>query len=229
MLSGKYGCPITNTTITLQQATDQLAETQPLVYVPGTTVYYSSVGMHIVGRIAELVTGKSWATLFKERIADPCAMEVSSYGDTDNAYIAGGLQTVPTDYLNFLQMILDRGVFGKKRVLSEEAIDVFFTPQTLNAKRVESPYPTPPPYHPYDAKLVHYGFGSWQDVVNPDNGEIERISQPGAFGTFPWVDIKRGMTGFIFTNSILEETIASELRMQQIIRNVVDAKEVPTD
>ncbi len=99
--------------------------------------------MHIVGRIAELVTGKSWAILFKERIADPCAMQVSSYGDTDNAYIAGGLQTVPADYLNFLQMILDYGVFGQKRVLSEEAIEVFFTPQTRKAQRVESPLSYP--------------------------------------------------------------------------------------
>ncbi len=225
-LSGKYGCPIANTTITLQQATEQLAETQPLVYTPGTTVYYSSVGMHIVGRIAELVTGKSWAILFKERIADPCAMQVSSYGDTDNAYIAGGLQTVPADYLNFLQMILDYGVFGQKRVLSEEAIEVFFTPQTRKAQRVESPYPTPPPYHPYDAKLVYYGFGSWQDVVNPDTDEIERISQPGAFGTFPWVDRKRNMIGIIFTNSVLEETISSELKMQQLIRETVDTAEM---
>ncbi len=222
--AGSLVCAVTDTSITLEEAVNRIAKTQPLVYKPGTTVYYSGIGMHIAGRIAEIVSGKSWHQLVAERITGPCHMPSSTFGDaSENAYIAGGLRTTAADYLNFLQMLLDNGYFGNRRVLSAEAVQTYFTPQATNARLVENPYPTPPPFYPYDeAPTVRYGFGAWQDVVNPMTEEVERISIPGAFGMFPWVDRKRNLVGIIMTQSTLEATIRTELKLIKRVRDAID-------
>lgn len=51
---------------------DNLAE-MPLVYEPGTKWSYS-VGLDLMGRVIEVVSGKSFDTFLKERIFDPCGM-----------------------------------------------------------------------------------------------------------------------------------------------------------
>jgi CubicO group peptidase (beta-lactamase class C family) len=51
---------------------DGLAE-MPLVYEPGTKWSYS-VGLDLMGRVIEVVTGKPFDAFLKERIFDPCGM-----------------------------------------------------------------------------------------------------------------------------------------------------------
>lgn len=51
---------------------DNLAE-MPLVYEPGTKWSYS-VGLDLMGRVIEVVSGKPFDTFLKERIFDPCGM-----------------------------------------------------------------------------------------------------------------------------------------------------------
>lgn len=57
----------------LETFADRLAE-MPLVYDPGTTWSYS-VGLDLMGRVIEVVSGKSFDTFLKHEIFDPCGME----------------------------------------------------------------------------------------------------------------------------------------------------------
>lgn len=86
----------------LEAFADGIAE-MPLVYQPGTKWSYS-VGLDILGRVIEVVAGKPFDEVMKERILDPCGMtstyfqvpesEVGRF--TDNYGILGGVP-VPID------------------------------------------------------------------------------------------------------------------------------------
>ena len=51
-----------------------------LVAEPGAEFRYGGLSMQVAGRIAEVVSGKSWAKLFEERITGPCEMPNTRYG-----------------------------------------------------------------------------------------------------------------------------------------------------
>ena len=79
------------------------------------------------GRMAELATGKSWETLFQEKIGRPLDMSSTHFTPVDttqghNPMLGGGARTALRDYSHFLQMIADGGMFRSKRVLSESSI-----------------------------------------------------------------------------------------------------------
>jgi CubicO group peptidase (beta-lactamase class C family) len=81
--------------------------------------------MHVGGRIAEIVSGKSWNELLVERIATPLGMsntDFFAYGPTGDPRPAGDARSSTDDYARFLQMILQRGHFDGKRILSEASV-----------------------------------------------------------------------------------------------------------
>lgn len=86
----------------LEKFADGLAE-MPLVHQPGTKWSYS-VGLDLLGRVIEVVSGKSFDAFLREAIFEPCGMdstwfrvpmsEVARF--TDNYAIAGG-RKLPID------------------------------------------------------------------------------------------------------------------------------------
>ena len=92
----------------MQAAVDIIADV-PLTYPPGTALYYSGMGMQVAGRIAEIVTGKPWVEVFREKIGIPCDMPHTSYyafGPTRNPNVAGSVRTSLDEYGNFVYMLL---------------------------------------------------------------------------------------------------------------------------
>ncbi|AZI34562.1 putative hydrolase [Caenibius tardaugens NBRC 16725] len=61
-----------NTTLTLTQFADRLAD-MPLVYQPGTKWSYS-VGLDLLGRVIEVVSGQTFDAFLQERLFDPLGM-----------------------------------------------------------------------------------------------------------------------------------------------------------
>jgi CubicO group peptidase (beta-lactamase class C family) len=132
LLSQTHGLPGSNAAIappqvdnglTLAQAVDRIALDDTLVFPPGSKhTYMPAVSYHIAGRIAEIVTGKTWAQLFEERVGGPLEMTGFSYGDTPNPRIGGGAKCALQDYGNLVQMHLAGGVFKGRRVLSAASV-----------------------------------------------------------------------------------------------------------
>jgi CubicO group peptidase (beta-lactamase class C family) len=205
--------------ITLAAAVDSIALYVPLAFSPGSAFSYGSSGMHIGGRIAELVSGKSWQALFNEKIAEPCHMSVR-YGSASNPIIAGGGNTSAADYLKFLEMIVNKGMFAGKRVLSESALIMMLSDQTNGAVIKGTPYATNP-FSPYPNTSIRYGMGNWLDVVDA-NGNVLESSSPGLFGAHPWQDSKNKIAGIIFTQTTPKKSNLTSLEIRKMIRDILE-------
>ncbi|GAA3958993.1 serine hydrolase domain-containing protein [Mucilaginibacter dorajii] len=179
----------------MDEAIQNIAD-MPMEGKPGTVFRYSNTGLQIAGAIIEKISGKSFETLFAERIAQPLNMINSDFGKGAVALPAGGAYSTPNDYLNFLAMILNKGMFNGKRILSEKSIiDMQINRITANIKVA---------YSPAEASNAGYGFGEWVLKV-PGTHKSSFISSPGLFGSFPWVNNDKHYAAFMMTFYINSE------------------------
>lgn len=208
--------------LTLAQAVDSIAVYAPLLNKPGTTFNYGSTSMQIAGRIAEVVSGKSWQAVFNEKIAQPCHMSALYLQmSTQNPLIAGGVRTSAANYINFLKMLASRGTFNGTRVLSESSVIQMTTDQTRNATIQGTPYPSNP-FATNPLTVVRYGIGNWLDVTDATGNVTEESSSPGLFGTHPWQSSKHHIAGIIFTQTTPKKSNAISLRIRQMVREIIE-------
>lgn len=177
----------------MDEAMNAIAK-QPMEGEPGKTFHYSNVGLQIAGAVMEKISGKSFETLFAERIAMPCNMKNSDFGKGKVALPAGGGWSTAEDYLNFLQMILHEGTFNGKQILSKASIIEMQRNRVARDAVIVS--------SPAEAGNWGYGLGEW--VMEDIGGEkrSDAVTSPGLFGSFPWVDNKKQYAGFLMTFNI---------------------------
>ena len=160
----------------------------------GKVFFYGNIGPDIAARVVEIIAKKSFETLIKTRILTPLMMRHTTFsGDADLVDPAGGALSSAADYMNFLTMILDKGMFMGKRVLSEKAVAEMGTIQNKNI---------PIKYTPKITEGFDYGLGQWIQETDA-SGNSTVVSCPGLFGTWPYVDKCRGYACIIFTKNLL--------------------------
>lgn len=187
---------INDRSTTLDLCAQQIAAV-PLVAVPGTQLNYGGLSMQAAGRMIEVAAGTSWVQAFADRITRPLGMNqtlAALPGRDQNPLVPGGYASTGLDYTRFLQMILNRGVYDGRRILSPQAVEEMATDQTRGAMIASSPY------QPFDRFFpgvgeTRYGVGGWL-TPNPATPSVEMSSQ-GAFGFSPWVDFERNLTGVL--------------------------------
>jgi CubicO group peptidase (beta-lactamase class C family) len=163
---------------------------QPVEAAPGEAFRYSSTGLQIAAAILEEISGKDFETLFAERIAKPCGMTNTDFGHKKVPLAAGGAQGSSTDYLHFLEMIINKGVYNGKRILRQQSVEMMQQNYTSGKKVI---------YSPVEAGNWGYGFGGWT-MENASSGTIsDAFTSPGLFGSFPWVDNKNKYAAVLFT------------------------------
>jgi CubicO group peptidase (beta-lactamase class C family) len=189
----KEGLAAMKTTKNMDEAMAQIA-VQPMEGEPGKTFHYSNTGLQIAAAVIEKISGKNFETLFQERIAKPCNMVNSDYGNVAVPLAAGGAFSTAEDYINFLQMILQEGNFNGKQVLSKNAIISMQKNNIAKDAIIKS--------SPAEAGNWGYGFGEW--VMDSAIGDVrsKAVTSPGLFGTFPWVDYEKNYTAILFTFNI---------------------------
>ena len=177
---------IINQASSMDETMEKIAE-QPMEGEPGKVFHYSSIGLQVADAVIEKISGKDFNTLFKERIALPCDMKNTDYGNGKIPVAAGGAFSTPEDYIHFLQMILQNGYYNGKQILSKESIIKMQKNYAKNARVA---------YTPAEAGNWGYGLGEWvmDDAVDRSNA----VTSPGLFGSFPWVDNERQYAGFLF-------------------------------
>ncbi len=163
----------------------------PMEGKPGEVFHYSSIGLQIAAAVIEKISGEDFKTLFNERIAVPCGMKNTDFGEGKIALAAGGAISTPEDYIHFLQMILQDGNYNGKEVLSKESIVKMEQDYTKNARVA---------YTPDESGTLDYGLGEW--ILENGNGRANVVSSPGLFGSFPWVNNKKKYAGFLFVLNI---------------------------
>jgi serine-type D-Ala-D-Ala carboxypeptidase/endopeptidase len=171
---------------------------------PGVKFAYGGTSLQVAGGVAEVASGMSWADLFHEKIVVPCEMDDTSfpYPSFENPAIAGGVYTKIWDYANFLEMLLNKGVYNGKQVLSEASVNEMFKDQTEGCEPIGS----------------RYGLGCWRDLVH-DDGTVTQISSPGAQGYTPWIDLNRNMYAVFQIKDKGLNDIIEQIKIE--VRNVV--------
>jgi CubicO group peptidase (beta-lactamase class C family) len=204
----------------MDEAIEKIAA-MPMEGEPGKTFHYSNAGLQIAGAIIEKISGKSFETLFAERIAKPLDMKNTDFGKGKVALPAGGAQSTPEDYLHFLEMILHKGEYNGKRILSEKSI------AAMQKNRIDSSVRIA--YSPTEAASFGYGYGEWVMETSVINNLTTTVTSPGLFGSFPWVDYKNNYCGFLMTFYLKNEGRNERYRslkalVDTTINNAVDSK-----
>lgn len=169
------------------------------IVAPDTEFRYGGAQWQVAGAVAEVASGKPWAQLIDEIYVQPCGLDTLAYNNhfgqlatgfeyptafdadpstlqpTDNPNMEGGVYVAPPDYAELLLMHLRGGRCGDTQVLSLAALD------RMHADAV-GPDPGPD---------TAYGMGWW---IDPATG---RISDPGAYGSVPWLDLEDGYGAYL--------------------------------
>ena len=211
--------------LTLMQCVRTIAAEVPRAPA-GVEFRYGGVALHVAGGMAEIATGRSWRSIFQERIVEPLGLQHTQYGHSglsDNPGLAGNLITSSSDSIKFLQMILNNGEFEGKRILKPETVRLMEQGHT-GAVRREGHLPTRHTDTPHDL----YGYGVWRDVVDAEDNLLVG-SSPGKFGAAPWIDRELDLAGTfiveIKNGGDVEAARPDPAGIQFLVCDVIDAAE----
>lgn len=164
----------------------------------GEEFWYGNIGPIIAGRVLEVISKKSFDRLAQERLFRPMKMRSSTFTDFEGKAInpSSGAQTSAADMINFMSMILNKGVFEGKRILSEAAIA-----EMEKAQFTEKPVK----YAPESMQGLHYGLGIWLQQEDA-NGNGTVVSGLGDYGSFAYADHCRQYAAVMIVQNPLKES-----------------------
>lgn len=172
-------------------------------------------GMQIAAYAAERATGMRWANIFDTFMRQPCKMLQTHYGRNPSdtrIYVESGMTSTTRDYANFLSMILNKGEFEGKRVLSAEAAYalVEHIPRPVHQGRFS-----------VDVRetISRYRIGRWVDELNDDE-ETVQVSSGGRFGFFPWIRFDENFYAVVGMRTQKPQSIHSRSVSRQVSRIV---------
>lgn len=93
---------------------------------PGSNFCYVSVDTHVIGMMIRALTGKRIVDLLNTYLVEPMGFEGRAYMLSDNLdepFVLGGLNLCTRDYARIAQMMLQRGEWQGRRILSEAWVD----------------------------------------------------------------------------------------------------------
>ena len=158
----------------LETEVDAFASKREIESNPGTQIYFSQIGPDIAARVLEVITKKTFDRIVQDKILRLCKMRSTSFtnenGVTSNA--ADGAVTSANDYINFLAMLLNKGMFDGKKVLSEKSVAEMETIQFAKLPVI---------YMPKEGAGLKLGLGCWIE-----NGNT--VTSLNMTGFYPYVD-----------------------------------------
>jgi len=215
----------------------------PLAYQPGTTWDYSQ-STDILGRVVEVVSGKSLYKFEKERLLDPLGMTNTSFYVTDTAKQALIAEPFPNDRKigagaemadPRIARKYESGGGGMMSTIGDYArfAAMLANGGTLDGKRYLSPKTiaymgsnhigpgsgvSPGPYYLPGAGFgFGLGFAVRTDAgVSPVEGSVGEMNWSGAGGTTFWVDPKENM--FVV---FMAQTVSQRGRLRVALKNIV--------
>ncbi len=182
---------------------------------PGTDFWYGNVGLNIAGRVLEIVTKKKFESLIKTKLLSPLGMSKTTFTDPNGGAVnpSGGAKSTPDDYMKFLVMLLNKGRYNGKQIISEASVNEMLKVQSSTDKIK---------YAPKAAQGYNYASGSW--VMEEKNGTATALASPGLFGTWPMIDYCRGYAYIVFVKNLLGEERA---KVHEALKTIVDEQIKP--
>jgi CubicO group peptidase (beta-lactamase class C family) len=216
----------------------------PLAEQPGTLWDYGH-STDILGRIMEIVTGKSLLQIERDKLLDPLGMNGTRFYVTDpdkkkliampmpndsdfrvgfTAYAdvpmkwesgGGGMVSTMADIARFSQMILDGGKLDGRQYLKPETFKLMTTDHIGPGSGVERDFF----YFPGDGFGFGLGFGVRTDPGNakpPPAGSLGELKWDGASGCYFAIDRKQDMF-FV----LLEQTPSERQKIQPTVKRLI--------
>lgn len=214
--------------LTLAQSVTLIGLQGSQAFPAGTQLGYDGKGMQTVGQIAAQRTGLSWGELARTRIFDACDMPEADYLQFDpNPAVAGGLRSSADETIRYAQMLIDGGLYKGSRVLSPNAVERMFVNETRTLPVYAAPFPATHPFYPYGDQ-PDYAFGSWILAENPQSQHVEELVGAGAWGSYLWIDRRRGMTATFITDIApgSQSSMNAALGLFAIARQIVEGAQV---
>jgi CubicO group peptidase (beta-lactamase class C family) len=215
----------------------------PLAYQPGTTWDYSH-SVDILGRVIEVISGKSLYQFEKERLLDPLGMKDTAFYVTDQAKKSLVAEPSPNDRTIGNDAVMndprisqkwESGGGGMVSTIGDYAkfAHMVLNGGTLDGRRYLSPKTvaymganhigagsgvTPGPYY---LPGPGFGFGLGFAVrteagVSPAEGTVGEMNWSGAGGTAFWVDPKENM--FVV---FMAQTVSQRGRLRVALKDIV--------
>jgi CubicO group peptidase (beta-lactamase class C family) len=215
----------------------------PLAYQPGTTWDYSQ-STDILGRVIEVISGKSLYEFEKERLLDPLGMKDTGFYVTEEAGKSLVAEPFPNDRTIGNNSVMndprvaqkwESGGGGMVSTIGDYArfAQMILEGGTLDGRRYLSPKTvaymgsnqigpgsgvTPGPYY---LPGPGFGFGLGFAVrteagVSPAEGSVGEMNWSGAGGTTFWIDPKENM--FVV---FMAQTVSQRGRIRVALKNVV--------
>lgn len=180
---------------TLEEEAMGIASRKEIETNPGTEFKYSNIGYNLVGRVLEVVSKKGFDRIMADRVLRPLGMRGSSFTNDDfNAAIdpSFGARSTANDLTNFFVMLLNKGKFNNKQVLTEEAVATLLSLQAPAGQMKNGPK---------GSEAFGYAMGGW--IVEADSKDKPTaIGLPSFSGSWPMVDLCRGYTMVVLTKDL---------------------------
>jgi CubicO group peptidase (beta-lactamase class C family) len=216
----------------------------PLAEQPGTLWDYGH-STDVLGRVIEVVSGKSLLQFEKERLLDPLGMTATGFYIADPAKIpllaatmpndnnfsagsirnarrmlkwesgGGGMISTVTDFAKFSQMLLNGGSLDGRQYLSPQAFNEMATDHVGPTSGVARDYF----YFPGDGFGYGLGFGVRTDPGNaepPPPGSLGELKWDGASGCYFIIDRKQDM--FVI---LMQQTPSQRQRIQTALKKLI--------
>jgi CubicO group peptidase (beta-lactamase class C family) len=216
----------------------------PLAEQPGTLWDYGH-STDVLGRVIEVISGKSLLQFEKEKLLDPLGMMDTGFYVTDPAKVAllaeplptdndyrvgndrtsrrmmkwesggGGMVSTIKDFARFSQMLLNGGSLDGKQYLGPQAFAEMAEDHVGPGSGVARDYL----YFPGDGFGFGLGFGVRTDPGNakpPPPGSLGELKWDGASGCYFVIDRKQDMF-FV----LLEQTPTERQRIQRTVKQLI--------
>jgi CubicO group peptidase (beta-lactamase class C family) len=182
---------------TLEDQVNSFASRHDIATNPGTEFFYSSIGPNIAGRVLEIVSKKPFERLMRERITSPLKMRGTNFANENGGATdpSGGGESTANDYINFLSMLLNKGMFEGKRILSEKSVEEMETAQYATL---------PVRYIPKELQGAHFGLGTYI-TQSTSSGASAVLTCPNLLGSAPMIDKCRNYAAVLIVEKPKEE------------------------
>jgi CubicO group peptidase (beta-lactamase class C family) len=142
--------------------------------------------------------------------ADPRSISPQQQARGEGRYVScgGGMESTLDDMAHFYQMLLGRGVYNGKRLLSEKLYADMISRHGQNPRMANDPHMS-----------GEYGYGIYRDRVAADGAALT-LSHGGSLGTMPWTDLNTGLVGVFFSQVPLRKVFPLIARVQAEARGL---------
>jgi CubicO group peptidase (beta-lactamase class C family) len=153
---------------------DHFVLAQPLAAPPGTVFNYNTGSVDLLGVILRKVSGKRLDEFAKETLFDPLGIEDWEWEGSSgfNPAAASGLRLRPRDLAKIGQLVLERGKWHGRQIVSSSGIEDSTTPR-LSGKGAMFDRPE---------GINSYGYLWWLGRSPPEHPERDMIAGAGNGG-----------------------------------------------